>query len=264
MLFRRHNQALVRTLVTFLGVLGLAQVGTPGAGQDPALPSGRALVDKFVEAIGGANAVRLAKSIRARGTVDLPAQGISGTVEVLTARPNSTLVRAEIVGIGRIERGYDGKVGWSIDPVTGPSVLTGKQLTELIDESSFDDALHLPDRVKEMTTLEQTTFDDRPAYKVKVVLHSGTEQFEYFDAETGLLIGTEGTREMPGGGSMPRVGIMREYKQFGTIRHPTTIVERMPVLGIEQIVRLQTVEYDVVPPDAFAVPAEVKVLIGRD
>jgi hypothetical protein len=263
-MFRRNNTALVRILVTFLGVLGFAHVSTRGAGQESALPAGRALVDKHVAAIGGASAVRLVQSVRARGTVEIPAQAISGTVEVLTARPDRTLVRAEIPGLGRIERGYDGKVGWSIDPVTGASLVTGQELTELIDESSFDDALHLPDRVKELTTIEQTTFDDRPAYKVKVVLHSGTEQFEYFDVETGMLIGTEGTREMPGGGSMPRVGTLRDYKRFGAIMHPTVIVEHLPVLGFEQIVRLQTVDYDVVPPDAFALPAEVKVLIGRN
>jgi hypothetical protein len=229
------------------------------ARQDQALPSGRALVDKFVNAVGGEAAYRAVNTMHATGTFEMPAQGVTGTIEVFSARPANVRLRADIEGVGRIERGYDGKVGWSVNPIEGPSLVTGRQLRELIDDALFDGPLHPTDKISELTTVGQTTFDGQPAYKVKVVFASGTEQFEYFAQDSGLLIGSEGPREMPGGGVAPRVNMFRDYRQFGGLKQPTRLVQH--TLGIEQVVTIAAYEYDTVKASAFAPPPEVMALI---
>ena len=72
---------------------------------------------------------------------------------------------------------------------------------------------------------------------------SGVEQTEYFDAETGLQIGWEASRQTELG-IVPTSAILRDYKKFGALMQPTTIVQK--ALFLEQVLHVTTCEYDVV------------------
>jgi len=247
--------------MAFAAFILLWQPLTISAGQgQAALPSGREIVAKYVTAIGGEAAHKAVKSIRARGRFQIAAQGITGDLELLAARPARVLYRVTVPGLGRIENGYDGKVAWSLSPVSGPELLTGRQLSETADDAWFDGTLHAPGHVKELTTLAREEFDGRPAFKVKVVFASGNEQVEYFDAENGLQLGSESARATPQG-VVQTVNILRNYQKFGSLLQATTFIQR--ALGFEQTLTLTSYEYDVVPDTAFDPPAEVKALIAR-
>jgi hypothetical protein len=139
-MFRRYSRGLVRIVPLAAAALLVTSTGTR-ADQAP-LPSARDIIDRFVKVTGGTAALTAVKTIRARGTLTIPAQQLSGSFELTAARPNKSLTRATIEGIGRVEEGFDGKIGWSIDPIGGPSLVTGKALTERADESWFDAPLH--------------------------------------------------------------------------------------------------------------------------
>ena len=49
---------------------------------------------------------------------------MSGDLEISQARPNKTMMRINVTGIGQIEQGFDGTTGWSINPMQGPRVMT--------------------------------------------------------------------------------------------------------------------------------------------
>ena len=87
---------------------------------------------------------------------------------------------------------------------------------------------------------------------------SGNEQVEYFDVETGLLLGYEASRVTPMG-PVPITAVMRDYKKFGALMQPTMLVQR--TLGLEQIVRITAIEYNSVPATAFDAPPAIKALI---
>jgi hypothetical protein len=245
-------------LVAILTVAGSA--GPAGAQSTAALPTGREIVARHVAALGGEQAFRAMTSILARGRWEIPAQRISGALELRSARPSKLLYRVTVPGIGRIENGYDGRIGWSISPISGPELLTGRQLSETADEAWFDGTLHLAEHVRELTTIGLETFDNKPAYRVRVVYRSGNEQFEFFDTTTGLQLGTEAVRATPQG-NVPTVNILRDYRRFGTVLQASTVVQR--ALGFEQVVTITSCEYGTVTEDAFDPPAEVKALIGR-
>jgi outer membrane lipoprotein-sorting protein len=177
-----------------LAVAAVLTSGAVQAQQTTALPSAREIVDRAVREAGGQTTLKAIKSIRAKGTIELPAQGVKGEIEVWSARPSKLITRATVPGFGKIEEGFDGKIGWTIDPSTGPSLVTGKALLERGDEAWFDAPLHTPDFVKEMTVAGRETFDKRPAYRLKIKLASGIEQEELFDVETGLQIGIDSGR----------------------------------------------------------------------
>jgi hypothetical protein len=249
-----QTRARLSWLTTVAALLSAVPLSGDGQGR---LPSGREVVARHVRAIGGEEAYRTLSSVVARGRWEIPAQRIVGTFELQSARPNKLLYRLTVAGIGRIENGYDGSVGWSLNPMSGPELLTGQQLSEAADEAWFDATLHLPQHVPEVTTLGLETFDGRPAYRVRVVFASGNRQFEFFDAESGFQIGSEAVRATPQG-NVPTINILRDYEPCGPILQPTTIVQR--ALDFEQVVTITSCELDVVQADVFGLPAEIRAL----
>jgi hypothetical protein len=244
-------------LVVMTILVVLQGVG-PAARQAP-LPSGREIVARHVAAIGGADAFRAVTSMRVRGRLEIPAQKIAGDLEILSARPAKMLYRVTVPALGRIENGYNGKIGWSTSPMTGPELLSGAQLSETADDAWFDGPLHAEGHVRELTTLTRMQFDGRDTFQVKVVFASGNEQMEYFDAATGFQIGTEASRATPKG-VVPTVNILRDYRNFGALMQPTTVVLR--ALGFEQIMTVTAFEYNTVRDSEFDAPASVKALVA--
>ncbi len=237
---------------------GVALVPLALSAQQGALPSGQDLARRHVAAIGGEAAFKAITSMRVRGRFEMSGQNIAAEFEQLAARPDKLLLRADIAGVGRTEQGFDGNVAWTIDPQAGPRVLLDRERDETIADAIFDAPLHLPDHVRQMTTLGREMFDGRPAYRVKVVLTSGVEQDEFFDVETGLEIGWQARRATPLG-VVPTTAILRDWGKFGAIMQPTTLVQK--ALFVEQVLRVTSVEYDVVPPSTFDLPLPIKALI---
>ena len=188
----------------------------------------------------------------------MPQQKIVGDFEMVAARPARVRMRIGIPGIGQVEDGYDGRVGWSVDPLAGPQVQSGRQLLESADDAWFDRDLLEPDYVRTLTTVAQAEFDGRRAFRVQVILRSGSESMQYFDAESGLGIGSEAMRATSQG-TIPVVQVTRDYRQFGGLRIPVTRIQR--AMGVEQIATITGVEFDVVPDQAFALPPGVQALI---
>lgn len=260
----RHPN-MVRAFKRLAGPIGAGiaislAVGSLGAARQTRQPTGREIVTRHIAAIGGEEAFKAVRSVVARGRWEIPTQRLSGTFELRLARPSFLLYRVSVAELGRVELGFDGRVGWTVSPLAGPELLTGKQLSEAADDAWFDNGLYPLDRVRELTTVGTETFDGREAYRVKVVLTSGTEQFDFFDKSTGLRIGTEATRATSAG-SIPTVNILRDYKLFGSLRQPTLRVER--ALGFETVVTTTSWEYVEQPDGTFDPPAEVKALITR-
>ena len=246
---------LVAGASVLTGVTLRAQQTAPAAEK---LPSAKDIVAKHMAAIGGEAAFKAINSMHAKGKFELAAQGVSGDLELMASRPNKLLLRVEIPGVGHVESGFDGKNGWSIDPLAGPSLLAGRALSEMAEDAWFDSALHAPDRVKELTTVAKVEFDKHQAYQIKVVHTSGVEQTEYYDVETGLQIGSESQRETPMG-VLPTKVMLREYEKFGGLKQPTVLVQS--TMGIDQIFRMSSYVYNEVPPTAFDPPPAIKALI---
>ncbi len=229
-------------------------------GQD-GLPTGAELVARHVAAIGGAQAWRGVSSLRATGTTELPAQNMRGTFEMLSARPARSILRMELGGLGTAESGFDGEVGWTLDPMVGPSLVTGGPLAEMKNDAHFDAALHPPDLVASVTTVGRVEFDGRPAYKALVIFVSGQRRDEFFDVETGLLIGTEGQSETPMG-TIPMKVTLRDYRAFGVVKYPTRLIQS--ALGFEQHFVFETYEANTLASTAFDPPPMIRAIIRTE
>lgn len=239
-----------------------AQTTAPAApaAQAPAaeLPSARSIIDRHIAAIGGKDALTKNVSTYLKGTISMPANGISGPFEVYAAKPDKNLTKITLGGIGEILEGFDGTVAWTISPMTGPMLAQGKELEQKRFDAHFLAELRDPSRYASITTVEQTTFDGRPAYKVSLKRNGGGEDIEYYDVKTGLKSGGEVTRDSPMG-TVTATQIHTDYKQFGHLLQPSTIKQSM--MGVEQIISVNSIEYDKVDPAVFELPAPIKALV---
>ena len=222
------------------------------------LPSAKSLIAKYIAAIGGREAILSHSSTRSTGTFTVASAGMTGTIELFAAKPNKSLVKITIPGVGEITEGFDGTNGWTISPMTGPMLLQGKQLEEKRFDTDFYGELHDASRYESMTTVERTDFDGRPCYKVRLVRKNGGEDFEFYDVTTGLKVGRIATRETQMG-TVTGTAVETDYRKFGNLLLPATI--KNSLMGVQQVITIQTIEYDAVPASAFEPPAEIKALI---
>jgi hypothetical protein len=223
------------------------------------LPDAREIINRHIKAIGGREAILALKSMHATGTLAIPASGISGPMEIVQAPgPDRSLVKMTMPGIGEIMEGFDGSHGWSVNPMTGAMLKVGKELTQTKLDADFFAELRDPQKFPVVKTVEKTTFDGRPCYKVSLQRIDGVEDFDFYDVATGLRAGSMNTREtFTGVVSMTQ--IETGYKRFGKLMQATLVTQQ--VMGIEQKITLLTVEYDKVEASAFEPPPAVKALI---
>jgi hypothetical protein len=237
----------------------LAILLAAAASAQDALPPAATIVDRHVEATGGRRVIQAHKSMRMQGTVTVPANGVTGTVEAFAAAPDKLLVRMNLAGIGESLEGFDGRVSWATSAMTGPMVLKGKALEEKKFDADFYGDLRVAARYKAMKTLEKTMWEGRPSYKVSLTLPDGSEDIEYFDVETGLKTGRVITREMLMMGPLPVRHIGSDYRKFGDMMHPATT--RQVAMGSEIVITISSIEYDKVDPSVFELPSAIKALV---
>jgi hypothetical protein len=230
----------------------------PAANASPALPSAREILDRHIKEVGGRQAILAQTSMHATGTVSLPAAGISGKMEAYHAKPNRFLQRMTLPGIGDLEEGYNGTVGWSLSPLTGPSLLDGKQLEQRIFDADFYDDLKLQARYASITTVEKMTFEGRSVYKLRLVQKTGEEDVEFYDVETGLKAGGITTRDSPMG-PIQGTTVVSDYKKFGSLLQPTTT--KVSLMGTQMIISVASIEYGSVDASVFTPPAQIKALV---
>lgn len=254
-----HRAWRVARLAAIL-IASVALAGTPPvvAQTSGDLPAARDVIDRFVTAIGARGAVGRYKSRRAIGRFEVPAQGLSGDLEVLAMPPDRQVVRISLAGLGDIQNGFDGRVAWLINPMTGPMVLDGQARDHARMEADFYSDLHEESQFQTMETVARADFEGTPAYTLRLVRSSGEEDIEFFAVDTGLLIGSIVSRQSPMG-PMQATSVYSDYKDFGGVLIATRM--RQKVMGVEQIIVITRVEYDTLDGSVFALPPSIKALV---
>ena len=236
-----------------------AQAPAPPA-VSPALPNADEVLKKYRVALGGEEAIRKHTTRSVKGTFEIPAQGMKGDLSIMAAAPDMIRVMVTLPGLGELQRGYDGKLGWSIDPAIGPRLLEGSELAEFKHSADFYDDLHDPKKFKSITVVGRTVFEGQDCYELKLVKDSGFEYTEFFSVATGLIVGGKlnASSQM---GSVPVTSAVSEYKPFGGVLVPTITRQRM--MGLEQLTTVISVSFDPIDPKAFELPPAIAALAAQ-
>ncbi len=128
-------------------------------------------------------------------------------------------------GMGAMNQGYNGEIGWSDNPMTGAQLLDGDQLAGMKLQADFYAPLNYSKHFTSMETVEETDFNGQAAYKVKLVNAAGKESFQYFAKDGGLLLGSQGVQAGPMGESEVKTSFS-DYKDFGGAKIPGKVTHR--------------------------------------
>ena len=223
-------------------------------------PTAREVVDRFVEAVGGEKAIRAHNVMVVEGTMEMASQGISAAIKILTMAPNKMKMETEIPGLGAMQAGFDGEVGWSMNPMTGPMIQEGKELAQTKRQADFFATFHDENLYKSMTNAGEADFEGKPCWKLELITLDGDAITEFFNIETGLMDGMTMTQESQMG-PITITSVTSEYKDFSGIMIPTkTTIKIGP--GMEQVLLINSLKFDGVTEADFALPAAIQALVG--
>jgi hypothetical protein len=220
-------------------------------------PTPAALFARHIEAIGGEEAIRAHSSRTIKGNFSMPALGVEGALLVVAAAPNKVATSIDLGAFGSSAEGFDGTVGWSINPMTGIAVLNGEMLEAAATRADFYADLHLGSRATTQQTLDIAMIDGNEAFRVRLE-NGGRESFLYFSTDTGLLVGRDSI-ESTAQGKLPTTTRLREYVEFGgqkVASHSSTLQG-----GIEAVIEIDSVVFDNVDDKDFELPSEIKALV---
>jgi hypothetical protein len=216
----------------------------------------QAVLDRYVDAVGGATAIQ---AIHSRITVydmDL-GRRIHGQLEVRQQLPDRVIERGTARGWGwhgTFDKGFDGAVGWAKAPDGQRHPLQGVALHAYALRSRLDRDAHLGDLYPTRVALPDRTLDGRRYQAVDLTTTFGTHEVWSFDSATGLLTQTDVPRTGDSASAAaPETTTFDDYRMVDGVRVPFHLTVRDGKRGYALTVKTIT-NNATLSRDDFAVP----------
>ena len=223
------------------------------------LPAARSLIDAHVAAIGGREAALANNEGSIKSTMEIVEASMKGDL-VMYSRGDDRLLTVTLPAMGETKIGRIGGVVWSMDAMSGPRVLEGKERQQLVEQ--FDPLYATRDAslIESATTTGLSDSESRACYRVEIKWKSGNNTADCYSSENGLLLSTESTAATPMG-ELKQVTHLSEYTAYGKSKAPK--ITKVKVAGMTQLVRIES--YDESPQDAklFVLPAAIEALVKK-
>lgn len=185
------------------------------------LPTVDQLLDNYVKAIGGRDAWMKINSRISKGTIDVPAYNVTGTVEVHQKAPDSMLYAVVIAGQA-FQRGFDGKVAWADDPSNGVKEETGAAFDAAKSEADFYHQLDLRKIYSNLKVSGTEKVGDHDTFVLDATNAEGDIDKMYFDTKTWLLVRSANHRHTDNGVVVYQADI-DDYRDVNGIKIPFTV-----------------------------------------
>jgi photosynthetic reaction center cytochrome c subunit len=224
------------------------------ARQEAPLPSLEQILDRYVQAVGGRQAIEKVTSRVSKGS-RVGADGVLVPEEVYAKAPNKLLVITTYPKVA-FHTGFNGAQGWAKGN-QGARQLGEEMLAQLKLEAEFYKETRLKELYSKMAVLGKGTVGEREAYVVEATPTGGgdTEKL-YFDVQTGLLLRKYSESKIMLGQS-PEQTDYEDYREVDGVKLPFTI--RWAIPGRVWGRKLTEVKQNVPLDDAqFNLPANGK------
>jgi photosynthetic reaction center cytochrome c subunit len=185
-------------------------------GSAASLPSADKIIEKYLQAMGGADAVaristRLQKGTLTVGTAQFP-------VEVLTKRPANRVTTVRFPS-GESVTGFNAQVGWLSTPGHGFHEMSSAEVDAAQMDAYPQFATDLRLTFRELRVQQQEKVDGRPTYVVSGIREKSPPVQLYFDQESGLLIRLLRYVDTPLGFNPAQIDYA-DYRQQGGVKTP--------------------------------------------
>lgn len=242
------------TIVVLLSVTlvaGEAREARAQSGPRGAARTVEEVVRRCVEAMGGEKALRGHTSrhvvmVSRMKLVDTMPE-VESRSEQFTVAPDKVLMRMAM-GQATLEMGVNGAAGWTQSEFTGVERLDSTKVKEL---RRLANPVPSYDGLRELAFIGARSFEGQSALAIRWLTQDGVVTTDYFDAVSGLKLGTDSE---PRGGAAPVRMRYEDYRWVDgeRVAMTTTMLSNGKVLGT---VRLTTVEFAPLDAKLFTPPA---------
>ncbi len=200
----------------------------PSAGVDKNITA-QAVVDKYIAAIGGKDALAKVTSISSEITMNVSGQSLGGVMK--NAAPNKSFMQLSMGGMTVMKRVFDGKKGYQ-EQMGQKKELGADEVAAAGDTKGlFPQLYYNTDGFKlSAPTVEKVNGED--AYKIIVTKPSGKTETEYYSAKTGFLLKQEG-KVKAAGQELEQTMEFSNYTSVGGLKLPGTMTQSIMGQGFE-------------------------------
>jgi len=203
----------------------VALFAAPQAGNAPSVDQ---ILDHYVQAVGGKEAIQKVTSRDMKGTLDNSDDGTTSPAEVFTKAPNKYLEVVKLGDAGEALQGWNGETGWGKDPDSGlHDTEKAEQIAAKRDYHLYR-KIRLKDLFPKMALSGKTKVDDRDAYIIEATSPDGATEKWYFDAESGLLVRRDFERVTIDDGIVLYEMDYDDYKDVDGLKLPHTVYRKTP------------------------------------
>jgi len=189
------------------------------------LPTVDEILDRYVQALGGAQAFQKVTSRIAKGS-RIGADGVLVPEDVYQKAPNKILTVTTYPDVA-FSTGFNGIAGWGSSSKEGQRDLPAPVLAQLKSDSDFYKEIRTRDLYRKLTLTGKSTIGDTEVYVIDASPLSGSSEKLFFDVRTGLLVRryTESETIL---GMFPLQTDYEDYREVDGIKQPFLIRWSMP------------------------------------
>jgi photosynthetic reaction center cytochrome c subunit len=154
--------------------------------KDSPLPTVDQILDRYVQALGGADLFQKITSRVVKGS-RIGADGVLVPEDVYQKAPNKLLTVTSYPDI-TFRNGFNGTAGWGESSKGGVLELPGQVLEQLKNDSEFYKEIRTKELYQKLTLMGKSTIGDSEAYVIEAGSFRGSPEKLYFDIRSGLLV----------------------------------------------------------------------------
>lgn len=189
------------------------------------LPSVKQILDRYVQALGGVEALTKITSRTAKGS-RIGADGVLVPEEVHQKAPDKILTVTSYPNVV-FSNGFNGTVGWAHSNREGATPLPEQLLDQIKRDAVFYKELKTEELYSSLTVLSRTSVRDADAYVIQATPVNGPVEKLFFDVSTGLLVRRYTESDTPLG-KLPLQLDYEDYRVVDGIKQPFLIHWSMP------------------------------------
>lgn len=219
------------SLAIVLSFAGVAQAQKPDAPKPASspqkLPTVKEILDKYVKAIGGREAISKINSRSVTGTVEILPMNLKGTFEAYSAPEGKSYSRTALTGVGDLLEGTDGKTAWVVNPFQGNREKAGAELAQSKVTNDFYRDLKLEKLFSKIELKGIEKVNETDAYVLMATAEGVPSETWYFDTKSGLMIRSDITAIAPEG-NQPISFFYEDHRPVDGIMLPFRIRSQTP------------------------------------
>ena len=225
------------------------------------LPKAETILDKYVEVTGGKAAYEKHHSQITKGSMEMAAMGLKGTVTSYMAEPDKSYSEVQLGAIGSMKEGSNGGVYWSLSSMMGPHVKEGAEKEQAKLTEQLNAELKWRELYPEVKTTGVDKVDDKECYKVMLSPAQGSPITQCYDKTSGLMVKMTMTAQSPMGEQTVDM-FPSDYRKEGDILMPHKM--KQSVAGQEITFTVDSVTFNPdIPKEKFDLPDEIKALVNK-